>query len=70
MSPIKQRFLDAIAQAPDPVIEALFAILQTIITNSPATKPHAPFGALKGSGEILGDIIAPAVSPNEWEVLD
>jgi hypothetical protein len=69
MSPIKQQFLAAIAQAPDPVIEELFAILQNISPSPQAPKPRASFGALKNSGEILDDIIAPAVALNEWEVL-
>lgn len=36
----------------------------------PATTPDArpPFGAMKGSGEILGDIIAS--EPQPWEVLE
>ncbi len=69
MSPIKQQFLAAIEQAPDPVVEQLFAILQNITTSPQEPKPRAPFGALKDSGEILGDIIAPAVPLSEWEVL-
>jgi hypothetical protein len=31
--------------------------------------PRATFGAMKGSGEILGDLIDPAVPLNTWEVL-
>jgi hypothetical protein len=36
----------------------------------PATTPDArpAFGAMKGSGEILGDIIAP--EPQPWDVLE
>lgn len=26
-------------------------------------------GAMQGSGEILGDLVAPATDPEEWEVL-
>jgi hypothetical protein len=35
----------------------------------PATNQlkRATFGAMKGSGEILGDLIAPAVPPFSWE---
>ncbi len=27
------------------------------------------FGAMKGSGEILGDLISPVISDNTWEAL-
>ncbi|TYQ29740.1 hypothetical protein PseudUWO310_12465 [Pseudanabaena sp. UWO310] len=36
---------------------------KTIQTQRPA------FGVMKGSGEILGDIVAPALSESAWEVL-
>jgi hypothetical protein len=41
-----------------------------LVTIYSATTPDArpPFGAMKGSGEILGDIIAP--EPQPWEVLE
>jgi prevent-host-death family protein len=37
----------------------------------PATnQPKRPaFGAMKGSGEILGDLVAPATPATAWEVL-
>jgi prevent-host-death family protein len=37
----------------------------------PATNQlkRATFGAMKGSGEILGDLVAPAVSLSTWEAL-
>jgi len=28
------------------------------------------FGAMKGSGEILGDLVAPAIPIDTWEVLE
>ncbi|MDJ0677422.1 MAG: type II toxin-antitoxin system Phd/YefM family antitoxin [Calothrix sp. MO_167.B42] len=42
-----------------------------LVIISPAkTQPKRPaFGAMKGSGEILGDLITPAVPLNTWEVL-
>ena len=34
-------------------------------------QPKRPsFGAMKGTGEIVGDLIAPAVPFNTWEVLE
>jgi len=37
----------------------------------PATTPkqRPAFGSMKGSGEILGDIVMPALPENVWEVL-
>lgn len=72
MSPIKQQLLDAIDQTPDPLLEQLFTILQALtpLTKMPlsTTQPRAAFGALKDSGEILGDIISPIVPLDEWDV--
>ena len=31
------------------------------------SRPQSWLGSLSGSGEILGDIIAPASTPEEWE---
>jgi hypothetical protein len=37
----------------------------------PATpqKQRSAFGSMKGSGEIVGDIVMPALPENVWEVL-
>ena len=72
MSPIKQQLLDAIDQTPDPLLEQLFTILQTLTpltkTSLSTTQPRAAFCALKDSGEILGDTISPIVPLDEWDV--
>mgnify|MGYP001788199229 FL=1 len=72
MSPIKQQLLDAIDQTPDPLLEQLFTILQTPtpLTKTPlsTTQLRAAFGALKDSGEILGEIISPIVPLDEWDI--
>jgi hypothetical protein len=68
MSPIKQQLLEAIDHTPDPLLEQLFALLQTL-TPQPPSPTRAPFGALKDSGEILGDIVSPIVSLEDWDVL-
>jgi antitoxin VapB len=39
-----------------------------IIYPAIAPAPRPAFGAMKGSGEILGDLIAPVAQP--WEVLE
>lgn len=66
-----------------PILQALFIEVErtktpiTVIHEGkplviiyPAATPDArpAFGAMKGSGEILGDIIAP--EPQPWEVLE
>lgn len=33
-----------------------------------AAKPGFPFGCMKGSIEILGDIVTPALTPEAWGV--
>ena len=40
-----------------------------IIYPASAQNQRPAFGVMKGSGEILGDVISPAVSENTWEVL-
>lgn len=49
-----------VTQAGEPLVVIYPAIPQT---QRPA------FGAMKGSGEIMGDVISPAVTENTWEVL-
>jgi antitoxin VapB len=39
-----------------------------IIHPASTQAPRAAFGVMKGSGEILGDLIAPVAQP--WEVLE
>jgi hypothetical protein len=34
----------------------------------PIQNQRPAFGVMKGSGEILGDIVAPALSESTWEV--
>ena len=41
-----------------------------VIISPATTQPkRATFGVMKGSGEILGDLITPAVPLSSWEVL-
>jgi len=40
------------------------------VVPAPVTEPKKRrLGTMAGTGEILGDIIAPAADPDEWEVL-
>jgi len=66
MTPIKQQLLKAIDQAPDSFLEQLLQFLQAL---SSAPKSRAPFGVMKNSGTILGDIISPIVLPSDWDAL-
>jgi len=34
-----------------------------------ATRPASPFGMWKGRTRVLGDIMSPAVDPDDWEAL-
>ena len=41
-----------------------------VIISPATTQPKRPtFGAMKGSGEILGDLVAPAIPLSTWEAL-
>ena len=40
-----------------------------IVPVSPDAGPAEWIGSLKGTAEILGDIVAPASDPEEWEAL-
>jgi len=32
-------------------------------------KERLPFGSMRGTGQILGDIVAPASDPEDWDAL-
>lgn len=40
-----------------------------ILPPPPPERPDLWLGSLRGTGEILGDILGPAVPEEEWEVL-
>lgn len=44
----------------------LINALAKSLTNS---QKRAPYGCMEGTGEILEDIVAPALTESEWEVL-
>ena len=45
-------------------------VIVTILGEVPSvTKRRQPLLELSGKGKITGDIISPAVSPDEWEAL-
>lgn len=56
-------------------LELISAIAQSLqelresVEHAPIQNQRPAFGVMKGSGEILGDIVAPALSESAWEVL-
>jgi prevent-host-death family protein len=40
-----------------------------VVPSSPAKGRGNWLGCMKGTAEIVGDIVSPAVDPEEWEVL-
>ena len=44
-------------------------LINTLMRSFATPKKRASFGCMQGTGEILGDIIAPALAESEWEVL-
>lgn len=40
-----------------------------IVPPSPAGRPESWLGSARGTGEILGDLVAPAADAEDWEAL-
>jgi prevent-host-death family protein len=40
-----------------------------IVPPSPAGRTESWLGSARGTGEILGDLVAPAAEPEDWDVL-
>ena len=54
----------------DSPVEDKIRVIVTILGEVPSvTKRRQPLLELSGKGKITGDIISPAVSPDEWEAL-
>ena len=55
------------------LISAIALSLQKLreisVEHEPIQTQRPAFGVMKGSGEILGDTVAPALSESAWEVL-
>ena len=53
------------------IAESLRKSREMFVDVQPKTIPvqRPAFGVMKGSGEILGDIVAPTLSESAWEVL-
>lgn len=63
--------------SPSDRLELISAIAQSLqksremldVEPQPIHNKRPAFGVMKGSGEILGDIVAPALPESAWEVL-
>jgi hypothetical protein len=77
---ISSEILEQLKKAPiNERISIIEVLLETLkkdmptdlaLQTAPEGHPKRPaFGFMKGTGEILGDIIMPALSEKEWEVL-
>ena len=44
-------------------------VVAEVVPPSPPKKRGNWLGFMKGTAEIVGDIVSPATSPDEWEVL-
>lgn len=51
------------------IAQSLQKLREISVENEPSQNQRPAFGVMKGSGEILGDIVAPALPESDWEVL-
>lgn len=62
--------LDQVNKTKKPVrITKRGKVVAELVPPSPAKEHKGLLGRMKGQGKIIGDIIAPATDPEEWEVL-
>ncbi len=62
-----QQILVEVAESKNPVTITRAGTPLVILQAAQSDQSRAPFGALEGTGKILGDIISPLDEP--WEVL-
>jgi len=51
------------------IAQSLQKLREISVEHEPIQNQRPAFGVMKGSGEILGDTVAPALSESAWEVL-
>ena len=61
--------LDRVAKTNEPVLVTRFGKPVARILPPPPAPSGDWLGSMKGSGKIVGDLIAPAADPSEWEAL-
>ncbi len=62
--------LDRVGKTRKPVLVTRFGKPVAQILPPPSSPAGDWFGAMKGYGEIRGDLVAPAAELSEWEVLE
>lgn len=63
------RLLDEVAVSGEPLVITKRGKPVAQLTQVPVQRSDDWAGAMRGSGEILGDLVAPAVAPDEWAAL-
>lgn len=63
------RVLDEVRETGEVVVVTKRGVPVAQLTPVPRSRDRDWKGVMAGSGEILGDLVAPATDPEEWEVL-
>lgn len=66
------RYLKRVQAGEEVVIcnrNADIAVIRPILPEDRRVRPRRKLGWMKGRGKIVGDLVAPVVSPDEWEAL-
>jgi prevent-host-death family protein len=63
------RLLDEVGESGEPIVITKRGRPVAQLTPVKPERPEDWRGAMRGRGKILGDIVAPAAEPDEWEVL-
>jgi prevent-host-death family protein len=62
--------LERVRKTRKPVLVTRFGVpVVKVVPPSARKRPVGWLGALKGTGQIVGDIVAPATEEKDWEVL-
>jgi prevent-host-death family protein len=62
--------LERVRRTQKPVLVTRFGKpIAEVVPPSPSSRPEHWMGSMKSSGRIVGDIVTPVMSEDEWEVL-
>ncbi|MGH9380153.1 MAG: type II toxin-antitoxin system Phd/YefM family antitoxin [Thermoanaerobaculia bacterium] len=64
------RILDEVAVSGEPLVITKRGKPVAQLVPAPVKRLDDWAGAMRGTGEILGDLVAPAVEPDEWAALE
>lgn len=60
--------LDRVRRTRQPIVVTRFGSpVAEVVPPSPPPRPRSWLGAMRGSGRVLGDIVGPAASTDDWE---